>query len=114
MENQEAYEKAKKRVEAKIGFYIRLAVYVGVNVLLMIINLSTFRIPLVQVAFIGMGDRSILPWHVDFRLLREKIERRQREDDQRRDEERIAMKEGPCEPKYMPGNAFFAKIVPPL
>ena len=41
MENQEAYEKAKKRVEAKIGFYIHLAVYVGVNVLLMIINLST-------------------------------------------------------------------------
>ncbi len=41
MENQEAYEKAKKRVEAKIGFYIHLAVYVGVNVLLIIINLST-------------------------------------------------------------------------
>ena len=29
------------RVEAKIGFYIHLAVYVGVNVLLIIINLST-------------------------------------------------------------------------
>jgi hypothetical protein len=41
VENQEAYEKAKKRVEAKIGFYIHLAVYVGVNVLLLIINLRT-------------------------------------------------------------------------
>jgi hypothetical protein len=28
MENEEAYLRAKKRVEAKIGFYIRLAVYV--------------------------------------------------------------------------------------
>jgi hypothetical protein len=41
MENQEAYEKAKRRVEAKIGFYIHLAVYVGVNLLLLIINLAT-------------------------------------------------------------------------
>ena len=41
MENREAYEKAKKRVEAKIGFYIHLAVYVGVNVLLIVINLTT-------------------------------------------------------------------------
>ncbi len=41
MENQEAYEKAKKRVEAKIGFYIHLAVYIGVNVLLIVINLTT-------------------------------------------------------------------------
>jgi hypothetical protein len=41
MENQEAYERAKKRVEAKIGFYIHLAVYVGVNLLLVIINLTT-------------------------------------------------------------------------
>ncbi len=40
MENQESYEKAKKRVEAKIGFYIHLAVYVGVNIFLIIINLS--------------------------------------------------------------------------
>ncbi len=53
MENQEAYEKAKKRVEAKIGFYIHLAVYVGVSILLIIINLLTstrelwFRWPLI-------------------------------------------------------------------
>ena len=41
MENREAYEKAKKRVEAKIGFYIHFVVYAGVNVLLIIINLTT-------------------------------------------------------------------------
>lgn len=52
MENQEAYQSAKKRVQAKIGFYIHLAVYVGVNILLIIINLATspqyfwFRWPL--------------------------------------------------------------------
>ena len=36
MENQEAYRRAKRRAEAKIGFYIHLAVYVGVNILLII------------------------------------------------------------------------------
>ena len=41
MEKQEVYQRAKERVEAKIGFYIHLAVYVGVNILLIIINLST-------------------------------------------------------------------------
>jgi len=41
MDNQEAYQRAKRRVEAKIGFYIHLAVYVGVNILLIVINLST-------------------------------------------------------------------------
>ena len=41
MQDQEAYEKARKKVEAKIGFYIHLAVYTGVNILLIIINLVT-------------------------------------------------------------------------
>ncbi len=41
MERQEVYEKARKRVEAKIGFYIHLAVYLGVNLLLIIINILT-------------------------------------------------------------------------
>jgi hypothetical protein len=41
VENQEAYEKAKKRVEARMGFYVHLGVYVGVNVLLIVINLVT-------------------------------------------------------------------------
>jgi hypothetical protein len=40
MSDHEAYERAKKRVEAKIGFYIHLAVYVGVNLLLIMINLT--------------------------------------------------------------------------
>jgi hypothetical protein len=39
--NSEAYERAKKKVEAKIGFYVHLAVYVGVNALLIIINLTS-------------------------------------------------------------------------
>ena len=37
MKTKEAYQQAKKRVQ----FKIHLAVYVGVNVLLLIINLST-------------------------------------------------------------------------
>jgi hypothetical protein len=41
VEKEEAYQKAKKRVEAKIGFYIHLAVYVGVNIVLIIINFIT-------------------------------------------------------------------------
>lgn len=41
MENQEAYQRAKKRVEAKFGFYIHLSVYIAVNILLVIINMST-------------------------------------------------------------------------
>lgn len=41
METEETYKRAKRRVEAKIGFYIHLAVYVGVNILLLIINLTT-------------------------------------------------------------------------
>ena len=41
MENTEAYQTAKKRVEAKIGFYTHLTVYVAVILLLMVINLLT-------------------------------------------------------------------------
>ncbi|HXX35933.1 MAG TPA: 2TM domain-containing protein [Thermodesulfobacteriota bacterium] len=41
MEKDETYQRARKRVEAKIGFYIHLAVYIGVNILLIIINLLT-------------------------------------------------------------------------
>ena len=41
MENQQAYQKAKKKVETRFGFYIHLAVYIGVNILLVIINVST-------------------------------------------------------------------------
>lgn len=41
MNNQEAYQKAKERVEAKIGFRIHLIVYIAVITLLAIINFST-------------------------------------------------------------------------
>jgi len=41
MENQEAYLRAKKRAEAKFGFYVHLAIYIAVNLLLLIINLTT-------------------------------------------------------------------------
>ena len=40
MKNQEAYLKAKKRVEARMGFYIHLAVYLLVNTFLSILNMS--------------------------------------------------------------------------
>ncbi len=40
-EDRDAYQRAKKRAEAKIGFYVHLAVYTAVNILLIIINLST-------------------------------------------------------------------------
>jgi len=39
MNDQEAYTKAKKRVEAKMGFYIHISVYLGVSILLTILNL---------------------------------------------------------------------------
>lgn len=41
MENQDAYNRANERVEAKLGFYIHLAVYVIVGVLLVVIDVST-------------------------------------------------------------------------
>ena len=41
MENKAAYQRAKKRVEAKFGFYIHLAVYIAVSIVLIGINLST-------------------------------------------------------------------------
>jgi len=39
MENREAYERASKRVAAKISFFIHLVVYVVINLLIMVINL---------------------------------------------------------------------------
>ena len=40
MQDQDAYLKAKKRVEAKFGFYIHLGVYSAVNFLLLVLNLQ--------------------------------------------------------------------------
>ena len=39
MENQEVYENARKKVEAKLGFRTHLSVYVAVMLLLFIINM---------------------------------------------------------------------------
>lgn len=41
MENNTNYKKAKKRMEAKIGFLIHLLVYFLVNTTLIVINFST-------------------------------------------------------------------------
>ncbi|MBN1344662.1 MAG: 2TM domain-containing protein [Phycisphaerae bacterium] len=43
MPNEDAYNMARKRVNAKIGLYIHGVVYVVVNVLLFLINLLTSR-----------------------------------------------------------------------
>ena len=40
MKNQEAYTNVQKKVEALIGFYTHLAVYLGVNTLLTVLNLT--------------------------------------------------------------------------
>lgn len=40
MEDQTAYERAKKRVQSKVGFYTHLVIYLVVMALLVIINLS--------------------------------------------------------------------------
>ena len=41
MDEKEVYERAKKSVEAKLEFYRHFAIYIGVNILLIIINLIT-------------------------------------------------------------------------
>lgn len=40
MNEQQAYEKARRRVEAKIGFFIHLVVYIVVNAVLIVVNVS--------------------------------------------------------------------------
>jgi len=40
MQDQGAYQRAKKRVEARVGFYIHVSIYIAVNVILVIVNLS--------------------------------------------------------------------------
>jgi 2TM domain len=41
MDEKQKYRLARKRVEAKIGFYIHAGVFVAVNLLLVAINLTT-------------------------------------------------------------------------
>jgi len=41
MENKEAYRKAERRVRAKMGFFIHLCIYIGINLMLFFINIQT-------------------------------------------------------------------------
>ncbi|TPV96307.1 MAG: 2TM domain-containing protein [Myxococcales bacterium FL481] len=41
MSEQSSYERAKVKVQARLGFYTHLAVYLAVNTLLIVINLSS-------------------------------------------------------------------------
>ena len=41
MNDQENYQRAKKKVEAKLGFFTHLIVFIIVNAMLIIINLTT-------------------------------------------------------------------------
>jgi hypothetical protein len=92
MENQEAYQKAKARVEAKLGFYIHLAVYVGVNILLVIVNLLSspqylwFKWPLIGWGiglcfhalgvFVFSGGASIKERMIEKEMKREALKKR--------------------------------------
>lgn len=40
MDKDDAYQRARRTVGAKIGFYIHLGIYVAVNILLAVINLK--------------------------------------------------------------------------
>ncbi len=91
MEN-DAYERAKKRVEEKMGFFSHLAVYLIVNAILLAINLSQspgeywFYWPLlgwgIGVFFHGMG---IFVWGegsaLKGRMIEEEMRRYKRHDD---------------------------------
>jgi hypothetical protein len=61
------YQAAKKRVEAKIGFYVHLAIYAGVNAILAVIDLTSspdklwFYWPLA-----GWGIGLLVHWFVVF------------------------------------------------
>jgi len=41
MENQQVRQTVEKKVAAKFSFYVHLSIYIAVNILLIIINLST-------------------------------------------------------------------------
>lgn len=56
MDDQKNYKRAKKRVEEKMSFFIHLAVFIGVNILLLVINLTTSSHVLWSLwAFLGWG-----------------------------------------------------------
>lgn len=43
MDKEQKYKLARKKVEAKIGFYIHAGIFVAVNALLVVINLTTSK-----------------------------------------------------------------------
>ncbi|GJM03070.1 MAG: histidine kinase [Rhodomicrobium sp.] len=67
MSDSKAYEQAKKRAENKIGFYIHLAIYAGVNAILAVVDLASspeklwFYWPLA-----GWGIGVLLHWFAVF------------------------------------------------
>ena len=42
MDNDQAYRRAKKKVEAKLGFYVHLTIYLTINVLIFLGNPAVF------------------------------------------------------------------------
>jgi hypothetical protein len=61
MDNNQGYQSAKKRVEAKMGIYIHLSVYVAVILLLVAINfLSSSRTIWFQWPMLGWGFAVVL------------------------------------------------------
>lgn len=86
MQNQDTYDRASRRVVAKVGFYIHLAVYLAVNILLAILNLIYspqylwFLWPLfgwgIGIAFHALGVFFFLPGsRLKERMIRREMER---------------------------------------
>ena len=92
MEHQEAYQRAKKRAEAKFGFYIHLSVYIAVSILLIIINLSSstqylwFKWPLIGWGigvffhalgvFVFSGRSSVTEKMIEKEMMREDLKKK--------------------------------------
>ena len=55
MGNQDEYTRARERVEARLGFYTHLAVYIIVGALLVAIDISTSPATWVQWPLMGWG-----------------------------------------------------------
>lgn len=85
VEDQQAYRRAKKRAEAKFGFYVHLTIYVAVNIVLVIINFSTspdylwFKWPLIGwgigVCFHALGVFVLYGKTVPARMIERELKR---------------------------------------
>ena len=59
MENKELYERAKRRVKARMGFYTHLGIYAAVNAVLFLASFNetgTVRVCVVHLAAGRLGD----------------------------------------------------------